>query len=269
MHSYTVFRSKGGTLDEFGVNDTVIQRLKKYGALAGDLHTDMHECIGHASGQINEGVETTDKTLKNYASTMEEARADLVALYYVMDQKLVDIGVMPSLEVGMAEYDSYIMNGIMTQLTRLKRGEQLEEAHMRNRALVSRWAFEKGKKDNVIEFVKKSNNTYVRVNDYQKLRVLFGELLRELQRIKSEGDYTAAKNLVEGYGVKVDPVLHKEILERYAKLNIKPYQGFIQPRLIPVMEGDNVTDVKIEYPESVFQQMMEYGKKYSFLPVMN
>ena len=269
VHSYTVFRSKGGTLDEFGVNDTVIQRLKKYGALAGDLHTDMHECIGHASGQINEGVETTDKTLKNYASTMEEARADLVALYYVMDQKLVDIGVMPSLEVGMAEYDSYIMNGIMTQLTRLKRGEQLEEAHMRNRALVSRWAFEKGKKDNVIEFVKKSNNTYVRVNDYQKLRVLFGELLRELQRIKSEGDYTAAKNLVEGYGVKVDPVLHKEILERYAKLNIKPYQGFIQPRLIPVMEGDNVTDVKIEYPESFFQQMMEYGKKYSFLPVMN
>lgn len=269
VHSYNVFRAKGGMLDEFGVNDTVIARLKKHGSLAGDLHTDMHECIGHASGKINPGIGTTDITLKNYASTMEEARADLVALYFIMDQKLLDIGVMPDLEVGKAEYDSYMMNGLMTQLTRLKPGEQVEEAHMRNRQLIARWAYEKGKKDNVVEFVKRDNKTYVRVNDYVKLRTLFGELLREMQRIKSEGDYKAAKALVEGYGVKVDQALHKEILERYAKLGVKPYQGFIQPRLVPVMSGENITDVKIEYPESFYQQMMEFAKKYSFLPVMN
>lgn len=269
VHSYNILKAKGGTLDEFGASDEVIARLKKHGALAGDLHTDMHECIGHASGKINKGVATTDVTLKNYASTMEEARADLVALYYIMDQKLVDIGVMPSLEVGKAEYDSYIMNGLMTQLTRLRQGEQLEEAHMRNRQLVAAWAYEKGKKDNVIEFFTQNNKTYVRVNDYAKLRVLFGELLKELQRIKSEGDYKGAKNLVETYGVKVDQKLHAEILERYAKLNVKPYQGFIQPRLMPVMHGDKITDVKIEYPTSFYQQMMEYAGKYSFLPAIN
>jgi dipeptidyl-peptidase-3 len=229
----------------------------------------MHECIGHASGQINEGVETTDKTLKNYASCLEEARADLVGLYYALDQKLVDIGVAPSKEVGMAEYDSYMMNGLMTQLTRLKLGDQLEEAHMRNRALNAHWVYEKGKKDNVVEMVRKDGKTYVKINDYEKLRTLFGELLREIQRIKSEGDYKAGKNLVETYGVKVDPVLHKEILERYAKLNVKPYRGFIQPKLVPVMEGGKVTDVKVEYPESFYQQMMEFGKNYSLLPVKN
>lgn len=269
VHSYNVAGSKSGMLDEFAVNDTVKARMKKYGNLAADLHTDMHECIGHASGQINQGVETTDKTLKSYASTLEEARADLVALYYAIDQKLVEIGVMESKEVGMAEYDNYMMNGMMTQLTRLKPGEQLEEAHMRNRALNARWAYEKGKKDNVVEFVKKDGKTYVRVNDYEKLRALFGELLREIQRIKSEGDYKAGKALVENYGVKVDPVLHKEILERYAKLNVKPYKGFIQPRLVPTMDGDKITDVKIEYPESFYGQMMEYAKKYSYLPVKN
>lgn len=269
VHSYNIMKAKGGVLDEFGASPEVVARLKKHGSLAGDLHTDMHECIGHASGKINKGVKTTDITLKNYASTMEEARADLVALYYIMDQKLVDIGVMPTIDVGKAEYDSYIMNGLMTQLTRLKEGEQLEEAHMRNRQLVAGWAYEKGKKDNVIEFFTNNNKTYVRVNDYAKLRVLFGELLKELQRIKSEGDYQGAKNLVEGYGVKVDAKLHKEILERYAKLNVKPYQGFIQPRLVPVMNGDKITDVKVEYPTSFYQQMMEYADKYSFLPVMN
>jgi dipeptidyl-peptidase-3 len=186
-----------------------------------------------------------------------------------MDQKLVDIGVAPSKEVGMAEYDNYMMNGLMTQLTRLKPGEQLEEAHMRNRALNARWAYEKGKKDNVVEFVKKDGKTYVRVNNYEKLRALFGELLKEIQRIKSEGDYAAGKALVEGYGVKVDAKLHKEILERYAKLNVKPYRGFIQPRLVPVMDGDKITDVKVEYPTSFFEQMMEYGKKYAYLPVKN
>jgi dipeptidyl-peptidase-3 len=229
----------------------------------------MHECIGHASGQINPGVETTDKTLKNYASCLEEARADLVGLYYVMDQKLVDIGVMPNLDVAKAAYDNYMMNGLMTQLTRLKPGEQLEEAHMRNRALVAHWAFDKGQRERVVSFVSIEGKTYVQVNDYQKLRVLFGELLREIQRIKSEGDFTAGKNLVETFGVKVDPTLHKEILERFAKLNIKPYRGFIQPKLKPRMVNDEVKDVDLEYPDNFYQQMLEYGRKYSYLPAMN
>ena len=269
IYSYNVAGAKSGLLDEFALNDTVKQRMKKWGALAADLHTDMHECIGHASGQLNPGVETTDKTLKNYASCLEEARADLVALYYILDQKLIDIGVAPSMEVGMAEYDNYMMNGLMTQLTRLKPGDQVEEAHMRNRQLNAKWVFEKGKADKVVEFVKNNGKTYVRINDYKKLRELFGRLLREIQRIKSEGDFNGGKNLVETYGVKVDAALHKEVLQRFRKLNVKPYRGFIQPRLIPVMEGDKITDVKVEYPQSFFQQMMEYGKKYSFLPLKN
>ncbi len=269
VHSYNMVKVTSGVGKEFVVNDQILERLKKYGDLASNLHTDMHECIGHASGKINEGVETTDKTLKNYASCLEEARADLVGLYYVYDQKLVDLGVMPSLEVGKAGYDNYITNGMITQLTRLKAGEQLEEAHMRNRALIAHWAYEKGKKDSVIEMITKDGKTYVQVNNYDKLKVLFGELLREIQRIKSEGDYEAGKNLVETYGVKVDPKLHAEILERYAKLNTKPYSGFIQPKLIPVMNGGDITDVKVEYPDNFFNQMMEYGKEYAFLPIHN
>ena len=269
IYSYNIASAKGGLLDEFALNDSVKQRMKKYGNLAADLLTDMHECIGHASGQLNPGVQTTDKTLKNYASTLEEARADLVGLYYIMDKKLIDIGVSPTLEVGMTEYDSYMMNGLMTQLTRLKPGAQLEEAHMRNRQTNARWVYEKGKKDKVVEFVKSDGRMYVRINDYNKLRDLFGQLLREIQRIKSEGDFNAGKNLVETYGVKVDPVLHKEILERFTKLNLKPYRGFIQPRLVPIMDGDKITDVKLEYPTSFYDQMMEYGKKYSYLPVKN
>lgn len=269
IYSYNVAGAKSGLLDEFALNDTVKMRMKKWGALAADLHTDMHECIGHASGQLNPGVETTDKTLKNYASCLEEARADLVALYYILDQKLIDIGVAPSMEVGMAEYDNYMMNGLMTQLTRLKPGDQVEEAHMRNRQLNAKWVLEKGKADKVVEFVKKDGKTYVRINDYKKLRELFGQLLREIQRIKSEGDFNGGKNLVETYGVKVDAALHNEVLQRYKKLNVKPYRGFIQPRLVPVMDGDKITDVKVEYPQSFFQQMIEYGKKYSYLPVKN
>lgn len=269
IHAYNVAKSKGGFLDEFVADEKVKARIKEHGNLASDLHTDMHECIGHASGQINPGVETTDKTLKNYASTLEEARADLVALYYAMDQKLVDIGVAPTTEVGMAEYDSYMMNGLMTQLTRLKLGDDIEEAHMRNRALNAYWVYEKGKADNVVEFVKKDGKTYVQVNDYNKLRDLFGQLLREIQRIKSEGDYAAGKALVETYGVKVNQELHKEVLERYAKLGDKPYSGFIQPKLVPVKSGDKITDVKVEYPESFYGQMMEYGKNYGYLPVKN
>ncbi len=269
VHAYNIAGEKGGMLDEFVVNEEVKARIKKYGALASDLHTDMHECIGHASGQINPGVETPDKTLKNYASTLEEARADLVALYFAIDQKLVDIGVAESIEVGKAEYDNYMMNGLMTQLTRILPGATIEEAHMRNRQLVALWAYEKGKEENVVEMIKRDGKTYVQINDYDKLRGLFGELLREIQRIKSEGDYEAGKNLVEQYGVQVDQELHKEVLERYAKLNIKPYKGFIQPRLVPKMDGDSMVDVKVEYPESFFEQMVEYGRNYTFLPIYN
>ena len=269
VYSYNVDNASSGLLDEFAVNDSVKERIKKWGNLADNLHTEMHEVIGHASGQINPGVASTDKTLKNYASALEEARADLVALYYILDPKLVEIGVMPSLEVGKAEYDKYMMNGLMTQLTRLKPGENLEEAHMRNRQLVAMWAYQKGKADNVVELVKKNGKTYVQINDYEKLRTLFGELLREIQRIKSEGDFNAGKNLIEMYAVRVDPALHKEILERFKKLNIKPYKGFIQPKLIPVMDGDKIVNVRIEYPDNFFNQMMEYGKNYSFLPIHN
>ncbi len=269
ISSYNTFSAKGGMTDEFVIDPMVKERMRKYGNLASDLHTDMHECIGHASGQINPGVETTDKTLKNYASTLEEARADLVGLYYAMDQKLVDIGVAPSTEVGMAEYDSYMLNGLMTQLSRLKPGEQLEEAHMRNRQLNARWVYEKGKANNVVELYKKGEKTYVRINDYKRLRMLFGELLKEIQRIKSEGDYNGGKNLVENYGVKVDAELHREVLGRYAKLNVKPYRGFVQPKLIPIKNGDRIIDVKVEYPRSFYQQMMEFGSQYGFLPVNN
>lgn len=269
IHAYNESSAGSGMLDEFVVDADRLKRIKEYGNLASDLHTDMHECIGHASGQINPGVATPDKTLKNYASCLEEARADLVGLYYIMDPKLVEIGVMPSLEVGKAEYDSYMMNGLMTQLTRLKLGDNIEEAHMRNRALNAYWVYEKGKKDNVVEFVKRDGKTYVQVNDYEKLRVLFGELLREIQRIKSEGDFNAGKDLVETYGVKVDQKLHKEVLDRYAKLNLKAYKGFVQPRLVPVMDGSKITDVKVEYPASFYEQMMEYAKDYSFLPAVN
>lgn len=269
IHSYNVNSASSGMLDEFAASEQVKERIKKYGNLAADLHTEMHEAIGHASGQINEGVSTPDKTLKNYASALEEARADLVALYFGMDPKLVELGLIPSLDVGKAMYDNYMMNGLMTQLTRLKPGENLEEAHMRNRQLNAMWAYEKGKADNVVELIKKDGKTYVQINNYEKLRELFGQLLREIQRIKSEGDFDAGKNLIETYGVRVDPALHKEVLERFKKLNIKPYKGFIQPRLVPVMDGDKITDVKIEYPDNFFEQMMEYGKKYSFLPTQN
>ncbi|MCB2377511.1 dihydrofolate reductase [Hymenobacter sp. BT635] len=259
----------GGSLDEFAYNDEEKARARKFAGLAGKLHTDMHEVIGHASGQINPGVGTPKETLKSYASAIEEGRADLVALYYLMDPKLVQLGVVPSLEVGKAEYDNYIRNGLMGQLVRLPLGETVEEAHMRNRQMVAKWAYEKGKKANVIEKVTKDGKTYFKVNDYQKLRGLFGQLLRELQRLTSEGDYAAAKNLIETYGVKVDPVLHKEVLARYAKLNIAPYAGFIQPKLVPVEQGGKIVDVKVEYPSDFAQQMLDYGRKYKFLPNYN
>lgn len=269
VHAYNEAGKTSPMLKEFAVSEEQIKRAKEFASLAGDLHTDMHEVIGHASGQINKGVGDPDQTLKNYASTLEEARADLVALYYVMDKKLVDMGVMPSLEVGKAEYDNYIMNGLITQLTRLNLGEHLEEAHMRNRQLVAQWAYEKGKAENVIEWIKRDGKTYVKVNDYDKLRKLFGDLLREIQRIKSEGDYKAATALVEGYGVKVDQVLLKEVKERFNKLNVAPYKGFIQPNVVAEMEGDKVKNVKITIPDNFLEQQLQFGKKYSFLSYKN
>lgn len=269
VHSYNIVGAKSPMLKEFAENEAQIARAKEYGSLAGDLHTDMHEVIGHASGQINKNVGDPDQTLKNYASTLEEARADLVALYYVLDKKLVDMKIMPSLDCGKAEYDGYIMNGLITQLTRLNIGENLEEAHMRNRQLNAKWAYEMGKKDNVIEFVKRDGKTYVKINDYDKLRTLFGQLLKEIQRIKSEGDYKAATALVETYGVKVDQELLKEVKDRFNKLNVAAYKGFIQPKLVPIMDGDKIKDVKVEYPTNFLENQLELGKKYGYLPAVN
>lgn len=269
VHSYNVVAAKSPMLKEFAESKEQIDRAKAYGSLAGDLHTDMHEVIGHASGQINLGVGDPDQTLKIYASTLEEARADLVALYYIMDPKLVEIGVMTTTDVGKAEYDNYIMNALITQLTRLQPGENLEEAHMRNRQLVAKWAYEKGKSENVIEFINREGKTFVRVNNYERLRQLFGELLREIQRIKSEGDYAAATLLVEGYGVNVDQILLNEVRERFLKLNVAAYKGFIQPKLTPIMKEGKIIDVKVSYPTDFLKNQLELGKNYGFLPAIN
>jgi dipeptidyl-peptidase-3 len=269
VHAYNMASATSGVLEEFAYSDEQIKRGKEFGALSDDLHTDMHEVIGHASGQLNPGIGQPNETLKNYSSTLEEARADLVALYYIFDKKLVDIGVMPSLEAGKAQYDSYIRNALLTQLARIKPGDNIEEAHMRNRMLIAQWAYEKGMKDNVIEKKIKDGKTYFVVNDYGKLKTLFGDLLREIQRIKSEGDFQSGKNLVETYGVKVDPVIHKEVLERYAKLKIAPYAGFINPVLKPVMDGNTIKDIIVEYPDDFTNQMIYYSNKFSFLPTYN
>ena len=258
-----------GTLKEFFYSDEMIERSKKFGSLSNNLETDLHEVIGHASGQLNPGVGEPHQSLKNYASTMEEARADLVGLHFLMDQKLIDIGVMPTTDVGKAQYDYYIMNGLMLQLRRIKPGEQIEEDHMRNRQMVARWCLEQGAADNVIEKKMKDNKTYYVINDYTKLRALFGRLLRDLQRIKSEGDYQTAHDLVETYGVKVDSALQTEVLERFKSLNTAPYNGFINPKLVPVMKDGKIVDVKLEYPTNFTEQMLEYGDKYSLLPVTN
>ena len=265
--AYNEVRAKSPATQEFGFSPEVIQRQKRWAALAGDLHTDMHEVIGHASGQINPGVAPPDQTLKGYAGTLEEGRADLVALYYILDPKLVEIGVMPTLDVGKAEYDSYILGGLLTQLYRIKSGHNLEEAHMRNRQLIAAWADEKGRAENVIERVTRDGKTFFRINDYEKLRQLFGQLLREIQRIKSEGDFDAGKNLVENYGVKVDQALLEEVHRRYAPLNLAPFTGFIQPKLVPVTKDGAIVDVKIEYPTDFLEQMLEYGRDYGFLPI--
>lgn len=254
-----------GFMEEFVHTEELRARAKEHGALAGKLHTALHEVVGHASGKLNKGIGTPKETLKSYSSTLEEARADLVALYFLLNPKLVEYGLMPSLEVGKAEYDSYIRNGMMLQLRRIVPGEEIEEAHMRNRQLVAAWCYEKGMADNVIEKLSIDGKTYFVVNDYEKLQVLFGELLREIQRIKSEGDYEAGRALVEKYGVKVDKALHEEVLQRAEKLDSAPFGGFINPKLVPVMEGDKITDVKVEYPDDFLNQMLEYGNNYGFL----
>lgn len=258
--------SGAGLVKEFAHDEEEIRLAEKYGALAGKLHTALHEVIGHASGQLNKGVGQPAETLKNYASTLEEARADLVGLYFIMDQKMIDIGLVPSLEVGRAEYDGYIRNGMMTQLQRLDLGKQVEEEHMQNRQLVASWVFEKGKKDGVIEKVVRNGKTYYDIKDYQKLRVLFGELLKEIQRIKSEGDYAAGKALVETYGVKVDAKIHQEVLKRVKPLNLAPYNGFVNPIFVPVLDkAGKITDIRIENKQTFVEQMLYYGKNYATL----
>lgn len=259
----------GSVVDEFYFNDEIRNRVKEYAPLADKLHTDMHEVIGHASGKIDTLVGQPHETLKNYASALEEGRADLVALYYLLDPKLVELGVMPSLDYGKAAYDEYITKGLIVQLSRIKQGNSIEEAHMRNRQMIAAWAYEKGKTKKVIEKKQENGKTFFVVNDYTALRSLFGDLLREIQRIKSQGDYKAGKSLIESYGVKIDPALHQEVLERYKKLNIAPYAGFIQPKLVPVMVDGKISDVKIEYPKDFKTQMLEYGKNYALLPTYN
>lgn len=269
VHAYDEARSGDGRLEEFTYSAEEAELTKKYGALAHTLEVDMHEVIGHASGQLEEGIGTPKETLKSYASALEEGRADLVALYYIMDPKLVDLGLMPSLDVGKAAYDMYIRNGLLVQLSRIELGEDIEESHMRNRQMIAAWAYEKGKADKVIERIDENGKTYFVVRDYDKLRGLFGELLKEVQRIKSQGDFKAGKKLIETYGVKVDQDIHKQVLSRWDALGVAPYSGFIQPKLVPVMNGEEITDVKVEYPTDFVAQMLEYGEKYSFLPTYN
>lgn len=266
-HAYHQSSLKGGMVEEFAYCKEEVQRAKDHGYLGGNLHTDLHECLGHGSGQLLPGVGMD--ALKNYHSTLEEARADLFALYYMMDPKMVELGLMPSLEVAKAEYDGYIRNGLITQLTRIELGKDIEESHMRNRQLIVKWVYEKGESDKVIEKNNENGKTYFVVNDYQKLRTLFGELLGEVQRIKSEGDFEAGKLLVEDYAVKVDANLHKEVKERFEKLNLAAYAGFINPDYHPVYEEDKIIDVKISYPMDFMAQMLEYGERYSFLPNIN
>ena len=257
-----------GFNEEFVYSDAELQLIDKYADTTDELHTDLHECLGHGSGKLLPGVDPD--ALKAYGSTIEEARADLFGLYYVADPKLVELGLTPSADAYKAQFYTYLMNGLMTQLVRIEPGNNVEEAHMRNRQLIARWVYEKGAADKVVELVKKDGKTYVVINDYEKVRELFGELLAEIQRIKSTGDYDAARELVESYAVKVDPELHAEVLERYKKLNLAPYKGFVNPKYEAVTDADgNITDVKVTYDEGYAEQMLRYSKDYSALPSVN
>lgn len=253
------------SVKEFAFSDDEVAISKEYGSLSGNLHTDLHECLGHGSGQLLDGVNS--EALKNYSSVIEETRADLFALYYMMDDKMIELGLIPNHNVGIAEYNSYIRNGLMTQLVRVKLGDDIQQAHMRNRSLIAHWAYERGRGTNLIEKIIQDNKTYFKINNYNKLRTLFGEFLAEVQRIKSEGDYSAAQELVEKYGVKVDRVLHEEVLGRYKALNLATYSGFVNPVLTPIYDGDVLVDVGIFYTDDYAGQMLDYGRRYSFLPL--
>ena len=257
-----------GFMEEFVLREEDRERMKQWGKYSDDLHTDLHECLGHGSGQLAPG--TKGNELRTYSSTLEEARADLFALYYLGDPKLIEIGLISTLDVAWAQYSKYIMNGMQTQLSRIEPGKSVEESHMRNRKLIAEWCYEKGKAENVIEIVKKDGKSYVVVNDFERLRELFGELLCEVQRIKSEGDYEACKELIESYAVQVDPEFHAEVIARNKALNIEPYGGFVNPEyeLVTDAEG-NIVDVKISYPANYVEQHLDYSTNYSFLPSIN
>lgn len=248
-----------GVTAEFAYSEAEKRKAELYGYEGGNLHTDLHECLGHGSGKMMPGV--TTEALKNYYSTLEEARADLFALYYIADPKLLELGIITGPEVAECEYDTYIRNALLTQLTRIKPGDSLEEAHMRNRQLIASWVYEQGKEANVIEKIREQGKTYFVIRDYEALRMLFGKLLAEVQRIKSEGDYPAARDLIETYGVKVEEELHREVLERYRKLNVPPYAGFINPVYTLVKAGGEITDVRIYYPDNFLEQMLKYGEE--------
>ncbi|MBR1720623.1 MAG: dihydrofolate reductase [Phocaeicola sp.] len=268
IDSYNKVAHGNGFYEEFVYSDDVLKLIEKYGDMTDDLHTDLHECLGHGSGQLLPG--TDPDALKVYGSTIEEARADLFALYYLADKKLVDLQLLNDSEAYKAQYYTYILNGLMTQLVRISLGNNVEEAHMRNRQLIARWAFEHGKEEKVIEFVRMNGKTYLKINDFSRLRSLFGELLAEIQRIKSEGDLEGARYLVETYGVKIDPILHKEVLERYEQLHLAPYKGFVNPVYEPVMDANGeITDVHISYSEGYAEQMLRYSKEYANLPYVN
>ena len=266
-YAYDKAAQGNGFNEEFMLRTEDRERIAQYGKLSDDLHTDLHECLGHGSGQLAEGVKGGE--LKSYTSTLEETRADLFGLYYLGDPKMVEIGLIPSLDVAKAQYADYIMNGMMTQFSRIELGKNVEEAHMRNRKLIAEWCYEKGKKDNVIEWVKQDGKSYIVVNDFDALRRLFGELLKEVQRIKSTGDYEAGRKLVEDYAVKIDYDLHKEVLERYAKLNLEPYSGFVNPDYELVEKDGEIVDVKIVYKSDFTEQMLHYSTEWSFLPSIN
>ncbi|MCR5312721.1 MAG: dipeptidyl peptidase 3 [Bacteroidaceae bacterium] len=259
--AYNKAAKGNGFTEEFAYSEYEKKLIDKYGDIVDDLHTDLHECLGHGSGKLLDGVD--GDSLKAYGSTIEEARADLFALYYLPDKKLVELRLTPDGDAYKASYYSQMMNGLLTQLVRIDLGKDIEEAHMRNRALIARWAYEHGKDENVVEIVQKEGKTYVKINDYARLRLIFGELLAEIQRIKSTGDYEAAKNLVENYGVKIDAKLHKEILDRYARLNLAPYKGFINPMYKAIHRKGEIVDIKISYNEGYAEQMLRYSKRYS------
>jgi dipeptidyl-peptidase-3 len=258
-------------LEEFAASAEEVARSEQWAQLGGNLFTDMHEVIGHASGVVEPEVATPTETLKQYYSPLEEGRADLVALYYLMDPKLVEIGVMPTLDVGRQQYDAYFRNGLLTQLYRIQPGKNLEEAHMRNRQMVAAWVFERARADNAVERVTRDGETFFVVHDYERTRELFGELLREVQRVKSEGDFAAGQALIENYGTVVDPTLHAEVLRRYEALDVPAFSGFINPVLVPVRApgSDEITDIVVEYPDDFAAQMLDYATKYSFLPTVN